>query len=116
MTDLPDLLPCPLCGGEADYFVPKFIQCINCGARSGYYDTCADARAAWNTRAAPRWIPVTERLPEFQDETKLDRSVLCTMEIKGKRHVTEIYFTHDNSFELVDMNLLHQIGQTETAA
>jgi len=46
-----------------------------------------------------RWIPVSERLPEFPPETKLDRSVLGTVELQGKRRVTEIYFTHDGFFE-----------------
>ena len=113
------LKPCPFCG-EMPKLVKMFdgrtrtieIQpnCIpgKCHKRGVVTTTTfeelrelaeSEAIAAWNTRAAQRWIPVTERLPEFPDETKLDRRVLCTMEIKGKRLVTEIYYTHDNSFE-----------------
>lgn len=46
--------------------MPYAVVCNNCGAK---IETIYKYRmfAAWNTRAAPRWIPVTERLPEEND-------------------------------------------------
>lgn len=61
------LLPCPFCGHEA-VMVPHrretraFVECTgkfafedgpDCGARTGYYSTEAEAAAAWNRRAPP---------------------------------------------------------------
>lgn len=86
-----DLKPCPFCGGEADYFVPTFIQCNKCGARSGYYDTYAAATAAWNTRA-DRWIPVSERLPEV-DIRMGERSIRTV--IRGTDDTVVGYFDGD---------------------
>ena len=65
MGDTPtsdDLLPCPFCGGEA-VILPYAVVCNNCGAK---IETIYKYRmfSAWNTRAAPRWIPMTERKPK----------------------------------------------------
>lgn len=69
-----ELKPCPFCGGEAkfrdsliitpeidenDAYVgadisddrPYWIECINCHATSGEYDTEEKAIEAWNRRA-----------------------------------------------------------------
>lgn len=40
---LPDLLPCPFCGGEAvegnDYSMsPRYVYCCTCRAGSGHYE------------------------------------------------------------------------------
>ena len=106
MPDNPDLLPCPFCGempnASADIYAS--VACINDNCLMDWVGSVdktgnvAAAIAAWNTRA-DRWIPVSERLPEFPDENKFDRSVLGTVELQGKRRVTEIFFTHDGFFE-----------------
>ena len=61
MTDrarLPELLPCPFCGGEPDYDNDdrggSWILCQSCGAKSGYHGIAGGAQklyAAWNRRA-----------------------------------------------------------------
>ena len=61
------LLPCPFCGGEAEYHGEcdmVAVRCSNCGAgTSGWWDEPEEAAEEWNRRP-DRWIPVTERLPE----------------------------------------------------
>lgn len=65
MTDMPDLLPCPFCGEmpEVENISGVLISC-SCKLEPGVYGDIDKATTLWNTRAAPRWIPVTERLPE----------------------------------------------------
>lgn len=56
------LEPCAHCGGEAvvgdrnvqynDWQVRYAVNCIDCYASSGWYDTEAEAIGAWNTRTA----------------------------------------------------------------
>lgn len=56
-----ELLPCPLCKGEArdrshsscDCCGKHFtgiVQCVKCGCEVSHFDTAAEAVAAWNTR------------------------------------------------------------------
>jgi hypothetical protein len=60
------LKPCPFCGHAAVMPRPHdtraFVECTgkfafedgpDCGARTGYYSTEAEAAAAWNRRASP---------------------------------------------------------------
>lgn len=76
MTNTPDLLPCPFCGGEACYdFFPgegeHGVCCLGreCGASVEGFDSMETAFSAWNTRATPPqatgWQPVPD-LEEFQ--------------------------------------------------
>lgn len=71
----PELLPCPFCGEMPELEQEFDYVSIGCGNQNCKMDNvdvfCQDqpndlitAIAAWNTRAAQRWIPVTERLPE----------------------------------------------------
>lgn len=64
------LLPCPFCGGEAEYHVEcemVTVRCSICGATtSGWWDEPEEAIAEWNRRA-DGWISVEERLPEHSN-------------------------------------------------
>ena len=66
-----DLLPCPFCGGTKIGIIEalgvywgKCDDCFASGPMEG--DTEHETAAAWNQRA-PRWIPVSERLPDTAD-------------------------------------------------
>jgi Lar family restriction alleviation protein len=70
-----DLKPCPFCGGEkveikGAYVRHAFIECCKCGIAMVAGESKAEAIAAWNRRA-DGWIPVTERLPEEDNEEYL---------------------------------------------
>lgn len=52
-----ELLPCPFCGGD-DVRIAVCMhdswyygECESCGGRTDFYDSQAEAIAAWNTRA-----------------------------------------------------------------
>lgn len=60
MTNPTQLLPCGHCAGPAmpektkyGHPVMHWIKCAQCGASTTAFSKPADARAAWNTRAAP---------------------------------------------------------------
>ena len=60
MIKYPKMKPCPFCGGNRlQHFIYPyqkpgiqgcFVACMECGARSGKYETIEEAREAWNTR------------------------------------------------------------------
>jgi len=52
-TQVEQLLPCPLCGGEAIYIGAKVfhnVKCLDCGTLSGTNGAKAETIAAWNRR------------------------------------------------------------------
>ena len=78
MGDTPtadDLLPCPFCGQMPVITQTKNGVLVSCVEPKCPMDIVAtyidlspsDVITAWNTRAEPRWIPVSERLPEEND-------------------------------------------------
>ena len=67
MTDMPELKPCPFCGGEAELIMHKkgkpyawendcdhWVSCMaeDCCARMGFCGTREEAVELWNRRAA----------------------------------------------------------------
>lgn len=64
-NELPALLPCPFCGGEAaalknDRGAWAQIQCVSCGARSCEHpDDFQLVARAWNRRARARMTRVS---------------------------------------------------------
>lgn len=68
LTNHPDLLPCPFCGGEPTLIDPDDgCYCVSCSECQyelmgglvgiGWWPTVSDAAAVWNRRAAPRDVP-----------------------------------------------------------
>lgn len=53
--DAGDLLPCPFCGGEAEWrdgsSTKPYIRCRECGMRTGGSYACDKLKAKWNRRA-----------------------------------------------------------------
>lgn len=57
LTEKGVLIPCPMCGGEGvlDSEFPTgafWVLCTGCGLQTEAFETEAEARLAWNTRAA----------------------------------------------------------------
>ena len=64
MTDAPELLPCPFCGGEAVTNIPPPRNRVEC---AGDCSATADNAVAWNTRA-PSPAPDVRELVEAAKE------------------------------------------------
>ena len=64
------LKPCPFCGGEAEMtgddhtaFYLCRVRCLNCNGNAGrYFQTQAEALAAWNQRTESREREAMEKL------------------------------------------------------
>ena len=75
MTTAPALLPCPFCGGAAQSYESSLVdgwhqvECRQCQATSGYWQTEAQAIAAWNARPgdAARETAITEAIQALID-------------------------------------------------
>lgn len=113
------LLPCPFCGGEVklmaiagEPYPPTYevdianitvesddicyVHCPTCGA-NWHIELRIDAFplktiAAWNRRAEPHWIPVTERLPDsgervlvywYEPDYEVHQTHICEYYRKG---------------------------------
>lgn len=88
MTDAPELLPCPFCGGEAEFErigdrrQSTIIACLECGCRLESGETFSHG-GAWNTRA-------DLSLAEMKRENKQLRGLLgqhCAKTVDAKKYV-----------------------------
>lgn len=81
----PNLMPCPFCGHEAEYFPPSAgtkrgliaVRCTHCGAQSAsllssgdYSFKDADAAALWNRRNYALRCKTEAQSAELDDRTK----------------------------------------------
>lgn len=81
---MPDLLPCPFCGGDADHFCnslsknpdhkPNFfwVECVVCECRGILTNSKEKAADRWNTRAQPTYNPATHILIAREDVPDLE--------------------------------------------
>ena len=61
------LLPCPFCGGKAEFrsgsSTTPYIRCMECGGRTKSSYDKTKLIAAWNRRAVPPTATETDELP-----------------------------------------------------
>lgn len=77
-----ELKPCPFCGGEAEIVMSggdRRVDCKKCGARSDWYDTEAEAIAAWNRRVCVK-----------QNGEKLDTNSVASSGVNAKLTYADI--------------------------
>lgn len=55
---MPELKPCPFCGGEAELGSPiYYVECTSCMGGVPSYDSMEEAISAWNRRSPPAAVP-----------------------------------------------------------
>lgn len=72
------LKPCPFCGGMNLYYATgRFygVECADCGARLGGYNTEEEAAEAWNTRAEVKESDVSTQSTDADDVSKKIREI-----------------------------------------
>lgn len=57
-TEIPELKPCPFCGGRAKYLEAWGVQCVECEA--GTPCTFYEIDEIWNTRTPPKVKPISD--------------------------------------------------------
>ena len=110
--------PCPFCGEpeELDINVTpeyKYVNCLTCEARGPYADIGADAILLWNAasnaqeRERNRWIPVSEKLPEDEENVLVNIT-----EVDGSPVIDFGYYTPgNNAFEGWQTNYFMAFGK-----
>ena len=99
------LAPCPFCGARGERLVivrselrTVRVDCDGCEVGTMWYDTDAEAIAAWNRRHSPSgdgWISVEERLPDSLHEVlAFYRNAL------GKRRIVRALYAAPHSLPL----------------
>ena len=80
-TKAPELLPCPFCGGEAEYIsYPNIhlVHCFSCGLEmDAQIETKAEAITAWNTRTD---TAKDKRIAELEAEIKILNRVIADID------------------------------------
>ena len=72
-NDMPDLLPCPFCGGEAKHYCSQvnedtcedYVQCRSCFVQTDHHETTMGgngSKHSWNTRADPASVTLPKGL------------------------------------------------------
>lgn len=121
----PDLLPCPFCGGAAEFVDPPkdkwqsspYVECTRCGLQNGirtvYHQENAPAEVVikrWNTRATLG--PENQSLPTGKlNVNKLDNAVLALLALNinsPELDISKITAPVELNYE--SMVRLHQSG------
>lgn len=95
----PDLLPCQFCGQPKDWIDNQYEglspACTNqdCFAYAIPMYFC---KGALPTRAEPRWIPVTERLPEVDVPVLVIGENCYNQKVVVVRHLTDFGWYDEN--------------------
>lgn len=74
----PDLLPCPFCGGKAEFkedeqYGALYVGCVACDIHTVFYTDAGGAAEVWNERATSADV---ERLTRERDDLKRDHTAL----------------------------------------